>query len=80
MKPMFTFNDKVKNNMERKIGLSVDAIRQMSSEHIDAHIESRVGKKLRLAHSADKRLKPRGSVYLNTGRILSSRKITLIYF
>jgi hypothetical protein len=71
---MFDLSDSVKRNIERSTGLTVEKIASMSAESVDSHIEKRLGKKLHMATPKDKRLQPRGSVYLAMGRLLSSLK------
>ena len=71
---MFVLGKKVKNNIEKTTGLSASSISKMSSEKVDAHIEKKVGKKLRISLPKDKRLIGRGSVYITLRRLLSSKK------
>ncbi|NQT01335.1 MAG: hypothetical protein HQ580_04900 [Planctomycetes bacterium] len=72
---MFVLGKKIKKNIEKTTGLPVSSISKMSSEKINAHIEKKIGKKLRLSVPKDKRLIGRGSVYIALRRLLSSKKI-----
>lgn len=71
---MFVLGKKTRNNIEKTTGLSVSSISKMSSEEVNAHIEKKIGKKLRMSSPKDKRLIGRGSVYITLGRLLSSKK------
>ena len=71
---MFKLSEQVKGNIKKSTGLPVSEISRMSAEKVDAHIEKRVCKKLRISLPKDKRLLGRGSVYLALRRLLSSKK------
>ena len=60
---MFTLSPRIKNIIAKKTGLTVDEISTKSQCEI-----------IRLA-PPDRRLKARGSVYINEERMLSSEKI-----
>ncbi|MBW8001583.1 MAG: hypothetical protein FVQ80_06125 [Planctomycetes bacterium] len=78
---MFVLSGELKDDIARKTGLSTDQISSMSTSAINAHLEARLSKKLPMRYP-HKKLAARGSVYINTERLITpeetERKISLI--
>lgn len=71
---MHELNEKSKNSLLKRTGLTFDELVNMSAEDIDAHIERKIGKSLKFSVSM-KNLVNRGSVYLFFRRLISSKKL-----
>lgn len=72
---MKTINLKTKRAIERITGLSSIEIGNTEIERVDAAIEEKIGKKLKMDTQLDKHFIPRGNVYLFLRRLLSIRFI-----
>lgn len=72
-KSFIELNSQTKSSIERSTGLSFEKILLMSAEEVDAAIEKKIGKKLKLDLNFRQSKFPfsvRGSVYLALGRFL----------
>lgn len=72
---MFELNKKTKQAIERSTGLSFEQIISMDAEEVDAHIERKIGKKLKASYRKGSSLVNRGSVYMFLERLVSRRTI-----
>jgi len=72
---MFKLHEETKKNIYKKTGINADKMLNMGTKQIDTNIEEKIGKKLKLKHTNDHRLRSRGSVYLFLLRILKIGKI-----
>ena len=56
-------------------GIPFNEIEDMDWEEIDRRIEKKIGKKLEFPRNDDSRIRPRGSVLLNLGRLIFKQDI-----
>ena len=72
---MFKLNATSKRNISKRKGMSVQSISDMSSDEIDARIEKRTGKKIRIEPPRKIALLGRGSVYISLNRLIPFGKV-----
>lgn len=70
---MFTLSEKFKAAIQRVLGTSVEAMRDMDFDEEVAFVQARKGKELKFA--TDERLIPRGNPYLASGRIITPEEL-----
>ncbi|MBT8773513.1 MULTISPECIES: hypothetical protein [unclassified Akkermansia] len=71
MLPKISLNEETKQAIARSVGVPVSRILEMDASELDAAIESKIGKKLKLDTKRNRfPLVGRGSVYLALSRFL----------
>ena len=71
MLPKISLNEETKQAIARSVGVPVSRILEMDASELDAAIESKIGKKLKLDTKSNRfPLVGRGSVYLALSRFL----------
>lgn len=72
---MLKLNSLTKKNIEEKTGISTDRISKITPCVFNRYLSRRIGKKIEVSSSSDKRLTGRGSVYIALNRIMKTSEI-----